>query len=391
MADDGRLATRPVTAAVAPDGPPRTSAAVPATTDRARLAAAVPATSDRARLAAAVPATSDRARLGAVPAGAGDLFQLLRRLEAASPSAPRIGRAERPGQETVRMGQEPSLAFPAGSLASVGADPVPGDERLQVLVNCFGMLGPNGALPLHMTEYVRQRQKHHGDSTLARFLDLFHHRMLSFFYRAWADAQPAVQRDRPETDRFVVYLGALLGIATPGLRDRDALPDAAKLFYAGRLAAQNRSAEGLRELLNDYFEMPAEIEEFVGEWAEIPAEYRWRLGDAGGGAMIGRLGENTHLGSHVWLSQSRFRIVLGPLRRGQFDRVSPGGSDLPALVALVRGYAGDELHWDLRLCLRPDAVPAFVLGGTILGQTSWLCGSAPAPSDDMVFDPQQLT
>ncbi|HEY2735841.1 MAG TPA: type VI secretion system baseplate subunit TssG [Polyangiales bacterium] len=324
---------------------------------------------------------------------ADDLYQLLRRLESRYPAAPRIGRAIRLAQEVVRLGQEPSLAFAPGPIASVRA---PTERKpFRLLVNCFGLLGPNGPLPLHLTEYVRQREKHNGDSSLARFLDLFHHRMLSFFYRAWADAQPAVQCDRAASDRFAVYVGALQGIGMPSLRDRDALPDPAKLYYAGRFAAQVRNAAGLTDLLSDYFALPTEVEEFVGEWVEIPDGYRWRVGDAMRAPdqpLLGRLGESTHLGSRVWLRQSRFRIVLGPLTRAEFDRVAPGGAALAALVALVRGYAGDELKWDLRLKLKLEAVPDFQLGASSLGQSTWLGGGAAlAPSDDLVFDPQAET
>jgi type VI secretion system protein ImpH len=321
-----------------------------------------------------------------------DLYQLLRRLEARHPAAPRIGRALRLVQEVVRLGQEPSLAFAPGSVARV--EPPAADGRggpWRLLVNCFGLLGPNGPLPLHLTEYVRQRQKHHKDLGLARFLDLFHHRMLSFLYRAWADAQPAVQLDRPDTDRFATYLGALSGIGMPSLRGRDALPDSAKLYYTGRLGPQVRNAEGLRDLLADYFGVEVSIEEFVGEWTEIPERYRWSLGSGARGPdlpLLGRLGESTHIGSRVWLRQGRFRVELGPLSRAEFNRLAPRGSAVPALTALVRGYAGDALCWDLRLKLKSEAVPDFELGVSTLGQTSWLGGNSHAPSDDLLFDPQ---
>ena len=69
----------------------------------------------------------------------------------------------------------------------------------------FGLFGPNGPLPIHLTEYARERLQHGGDATLCRFLDVFHHRFLALFYKAWAQAQPHVNRDRPAQDRFVVY------------------------------------------------------------------------------------------------------------------------------------------------------------------------------------------
>src|SRR6185436_14972621 len=137
----------------------------------------------------------------------------------------------------------------------------------RMAVHFFGTLGPNGPLPLHLTEHARQRLQQN-DVTFARFLDVFHHRMLSLFYRAWANSQPTVSRDRPTSDRYTTYVGALVGLALPGLRNRDGFPDAAKLYYAGRLGALTHNAEGLQAMIGDHFQMPATVEEFVGDWID---------------------------------------------------------------------------------------------------------------------------
>src|SRR5262245_41754124 len=172
-----------------------------------------------------------------------DFFQALRRIEAVFPDRPRLGRALRPSAEPVRLSQEASVAFAPSTLSAFeeqeGALPPRLEQRF------FGLLGPNGPLPLHLTEYARDRLLHHGDRTLARFLDLLHHRLALLFYRAWADARPAVQHDRPDEDRFAVYMGALAGYGTAATRDRDAVADHAKLFFVGRLARSARNAEGL--------------------------------------------------------------------------------------------------------------------------------------------------
>jgi type VI secretion system protein ImpH len=326
-----------------------------------------------------------------------DLFAVLRNLESLRRDLPRLGRALRPGQESVRLGQAPSMAFPAGAVASVH-EPTPDEQPIaagttgamtHVLVNSFGMLGSHGPLPLHLTEYVWQRVKHHGDQTLARFLDLFHHRMLSFLYRAWVDANPAVAHDRPETDRLPNQLGAFVGIGTAALHDKDALGDSARRYYAGQFADPVAHPEGLRALLEDQFGVPVQVEEFVGEWVDIPPSCMWKLPDLalGSAAENGRLGLTTNLGSRVWLVQNRFRVVLGPLSRHQFNRVSPGGPDVAALTALVRGYVGDGLRWDVRLRLYPEAVPTLQLGTAIIGQTSWLWSTGVVPQDDLIYEP----
>jgi type VI secretion system protein ImpH len=119
-----------------------------------------------------------------------DFFQALRRLECASPQRPRIGANQRGKDDVVRLGQEPSVIFAPATLSACHADGPGGLPRLSVLF--LGLLGPNGPLPLHLTEYIRDRVRNEGDATPARFLDLFNNRMLALFYRACAQAQPTV-------------------------------------------------------------------------------------------------------------------------------------------------------------------------------------------------------
>jgi type VI secretion system protein ImpH len=312
-----------------------------------------------------------------------DFFQALRRLECAYRERPRLGESVRPADEPVRLGQEPSLAFAPSALASYSAGANGGRPRLQV--RFLGLSGPNGPLPLHLTEYVRERMRNANDPTMARFFDVFHHRILSLFYRAWANSQPTVSRDRPEADQFIDYVGALIGLAMPGLQKRDQFPDEAKLFYAGRLAAQTRNAEGLKAMVADHFKMPATIEEFVGSWVDLPESERWHLSGGPGGM---RLGFDTNVGARAWQRQTKFRIVLGPLQRKQFQSMLPEGDSLPRLAALVRNYTGDALEWDLRLILDERTDQPFRLGGTRLGWDAWL-GRCPDGKgrQDLVFNP----
>jgi len=313
-----------------------------------------------------------------------DFFQAVRRLECVYRDKPRVGTSEHAADDPVRLAQEPSLAFAPSTLASFepGKDATP--PRLAVF--SFGLLGPNGPLPMHLTEYARDRQRNSDDPTLARFLDVFHHRMLALFYRAWASAQPAVGFDRPEEDRFAVYVGSLFGLAMPGLRDRDAMPDMAKLHYAGPLSCQTRSADGLESIVGDFLKIPAGVEEFIGQWLELPNASRWRLGET---PQTGTLGVNTTLGARTWECQSKFRIALGPMPLVDYRRMMPDGESLDRLTALVRNYTGDELMWEVKLVLKKKEVPPLVLGGTEpLGRTTWLAARPfQKDADDLVLDP----
>jgi type VI secretion system protein ImpH len=303
-----------------------------------------------------------------------DFYQTLRRLECLYNSKPRWGRALRPGDEPVRLGQDPDLSFAPAPLAGFAPESDGRPARLQVRL--FGLLGPNGPLPLHLTEYVRERLRHANDPTLSRFLDLFNHRFLALFYRAWAQAQPHVSRDRPQEDRFAAYVGAFVGITPPALRNRDAVPDLAKLFHAGTLIRQVRNADGLAAIVRDFFRVPVAIQEFIGHWLILRAPERTYLGERG--AM---LGAGAVLGAQVWDRQSKFRVRLGPLTFAQYESFLPGGLRLRQLVDWVRLYGCFELEWDVRLLLRRSEVPALRLGcGGRLGWTTWL-GTRPADTD----------
>lgn len=319
-----------------------------------------------------------------------DFFHALRELERLHLASPRWGEAARPRDEPVRLGQDPSMVFAATTLASYDGDRPALPPRLGV--HFFGMFGPNGALPFHLTEYAKQRLYHHGDATFARFVDIFHHRFLSLVYRVWASSRPAVQHDRPERDRFSHYMGTLSGRACDAMRDRDALPDRAKAFHAGRLASQTRNAEGLCAMVEDFFQVPAKVEEFIGEWLPIPEPYVWKVGAVAlrGAPPLGRLGLTTMLGSRMWSVQHKFRLSLGPLSRHRFGRLAPGGESVPRLVALVRNYVGDELAWDVRLVPEPEAVQPMQLGISRLARTTWLVRDADQLTqwEDLIFDPR---
>jgi type VI secretion system protein ImpH len=314
-----------------------------------------------------------------------DFFQALRRLECLNRHKPRIGQSQRPQEDPIRLSQEPSLIFAPSTLASF--EPAQDGKPSRLAVHFLGLLGPNGPLPIHLTEYARDRWRNHNDPTFARFLDIFHHRLLSLFYRAWAAAQPTVNFDRPGSDRFATYVGSLFGIGMPLLHDRDTVPDLAKLHYAGHLVCQSRHAEGLRAILSDFFKLPVAIKEYMGHWLLLPEEGRCQLGTS---PETGTLGMTVVIGARVWDGQHKFRIVIGPVGFADYLRLLPGGESLKRLVAWVRNYVGDALIWDVNLILKREEVPRFELGK--LGQLGWTTWLTSRPleedADDLLLDPR---
>jgi type VI secretion system protein ImpH len=307
-------------------------------------------------------------------------FQVLRLFECLYPHKPRFGTSRRPADDPLRLAQEPALTFESASLTSF--EPGTDGKPHRLAVRFFGLLGPNGPLPLHLTEYalqrLRYRQGSHHDRTFAWFLDIFHHRMLSLFYRAWANNEPTVSFDRPESDRFAAYIGSLAGLGMPSLRARDEIADLTKLYYCGWLSSQTKPADGLQAMLADYFKVKVCIEEFVGEWMTLSEEHLCRMGTY---HAYGRLGQTAIMGPRVWGCQHKFRIILGPMSYPDYQSFLPGGDNIRHLAALVRNYVGDELAWDLNLILDRDEDQTTRLNGrSHLGWTSWL-DRKPGTSD----------
>jgi type VI secretion system protein ImpH len=313
-----------------------------------------------------------------------EFFEAARRLECAFPERPRLGHSAKAVDDFVRLCQTPSLSFAPRTVDRYQPGGAGKPARLHGLF--FGLFGPNAPLPLHLTEYAIDRQINAKDPTFGAFANIFHHRMMSLFYRAWADSQPTVHLDRPAEDRFRLYMGAMVGLATPNLDNRDALPDQFKRFFAGRLLQQNRNAEGLKGLLERFFRIPVGIVEFVAEWMRLPPASHLRLG---GSADVAALGLTAVTGECVWGSQQRFRLRLGPLSRAEFNNFLPGGVALSQLVAAVKTYVGEEKAWDVQLVLHRADVPATRLGQNgRMGLTTWM-GQPPQSTDidDVVLKP----
>ncbi|MBN3752377.1 type VI secretion system baseplate subunit TssG [Paraburkholderia sp. Tr-20389] len=321
------------------------------------------------------------ARLQARPWEFG-FFSLMRRI-AADTRIDSVGTAARPSSEPFRLGQQPSLTFAPREIASVGEI----GERLLVRLFGLGTLGPNGPLPIHVTEIAREQEESRRDRTLTGFLDVFHHRYLALLYRAWASAQATAGLDRADDERFSFYVASLTGHDLDELAHR-ALPVHAQLSASANVLREARDPDGLRLTLEHYFGVPVRIEEYVFHWMPVSRDGQSHLGEQNAGACIG---DGAILGQLIPDRQFRFRIVIGPVRLDTYLSFTPHGAALPELVDWVRSFVGHEFSWELELRVRSDReLPAVIGGPQQLGWSGWL-GNSPdgAPVVGMRFEPEQ--
>jgi len=304
-----------------------------------------------------------------------EFFQAVRLLGLLSPDRQRVGTFANPSQESVRFGANPDYTFPSSQISELqwGDD---GQPRMRV--NFMGLTGPMGLLPLYYSGLVRERIRAR-DTALRDFFDIFNHRAISLFYQAWEKYRFTIAYERGEGDRFSHHLLDLLGLGTPGLQRRLPLPDDGLLFYVGLLSPHARSATALRQLLMDYFDVPVEIEQFVGAWHALDEETQCRF--TGSGDYSEQLGFGAVVGDEVWDQQSGVRIRLGPLTLEQYRAFLPDGTAFEPLRAFARYFAGDELDFELQLVLKKEEAPPCTLGqeGGAAPQLGWLTWAASAP------------
>jgi type VI secretion system protein ImpH len=300
-----------------------------------------------------------------------EFFQAIRLLEHMAPDRKPLGRFTNPSDEVARLGAHPSLSFPASEIQSIDW---PEGKTPSLAVNFMGVTGPQGPLPHFYTTLILARLRS-GDKTLRDFLDLFHHRMLSFFYQAWEKYRFAVSYERGERDRFSHHLLDLIGLGTLGLQERLAVPDDAFLFFAGILGQRPHSAHALELLLNDYFEVPVEVIQLIGGWFRLDDATECCIGERS--TPSEQLGMGAVVGDEVWNQQSRARIRIGPLNLENYLDFLPNGSAYEPLRALLRFWTNEEIDFEVQLILKREEVPPCQLGGEgdgapQLGWVTWM-------------------
>ena len=299
-----------------------------------------------------------------------EFFQAVRLLEHFLPDKVGVGKFAPPSAEVVRFQANSTLVFPASEIQALNW-PEQGPVKMQV--NFMGLTGPEGVLPLNYTVFLVERARA-GDSAAADLFDTFNHRIISLFFQAWEKYRFWIAYERGGHDQFSHHLLDLIGLGTPGLQDRQAVRDDSLLYYSGLLAQHPRSAVALEQILNDYFEVPVEVEQFAGGWYRLDTNTQTCL--EGRSRYSEQLGVGAVVGDEVWDQTARVRIRIGPLSLAQYKEFLPTGSAFEPLRVLTRFFSNDEFDFEIQLVLKRHEVPRCELGADAeaaprLGWTTW--------------------
>lgn len=353
-----------------------------------------------------------------------DFFQAMRLLEKMSPERGQVGHESPPATEVARFRAQLALNFPASAIYEIER-PTELTPAPTLTVTFLGLMGPSGILPRHYTEMLMRAKDVKGpERFVARdWFDLFNHRLISLFYRAWTKYRFWLAYERgectqAEPDLFTECLFSFIGMGTRSLRNRlrvavrpaadtgqrqrvlARVEDLALIYYAGLLSHRPRCAISLERLLADYFGVPVRVVQFQGQWLRLDPESQSQVS---GLDEKSALGMNAVVGDRVWDIRSKIRICLGPLGYERFASFLPDQSPAPQrkdffrLMHLVRLYVGPELKVDVQLILKASDIPRCKMlherdKGPRLGWNTWMT-SRPMQrdSDDAVFDGFEIT
>lgn len=267
---------------------------------------------------------------------------------------------------------EDAIAF-VDTTESENLEPAPDLRRVTITIAFLGLTGNQGTLPYHYTERLLEREVLHRDKAARAFLDIFTDRAAALFFRAWEKYRLHFQYETDSRERFLPIILSLIGIGQNSLRDRlheehGGLLDESLAYYAGIVRLVPRSAQMVSQVVQDYFQAPIRLTQFIGKWFELSPDQSTCLGVA-----EATLGHDAFCGPRVWQRDARLLLEIGPLSKKRFEEFLPGGSAHVALERLLHILTGPTLEYKVRLILARDDVRPLALDSsrTLTGRLGW--------------------
>ncbi len=298
-------------------------------------------------------------------------FQAVNLLQQYRPSGVSLGRQGPLTQETVRLRPSASLAFPTSDVAALATNDSMRESILPFLmtVNFMGLYGSASPMPTFYTEDILDEDL---DTSVTRsFLDLFHHRLLSLFYRSWEKYRYHVQYHMGATDQFSQWMFALIGLGDVALREPGHLRWLRLLPYLGLLGMHTHSSTVLAGIVGHYFgDVPTRIDEWIGRWVPFEPDQQHALGQ-----YNCTLGVDGTLGTTFFDRSGKFQLHIGPLDFPTFCAFLPSGPYYQEVRELVKLGMRDQLAFDVVLTLKAAERPDLTLAADNpcrLGWSTWL-------------------
>ncbi len=304
--------------------------------------------------------------------------------------------------QVIQFRNSVSLGFPPSEIEALHFEtpvhtagvPEPGTvNRLGkvVLTPAFiGLTGPMGVMPRHYTHYVAEREIYHRDTATRAFLDIFSSRAVALFYQTWLKYRLHLQYEADRKNRFLPLVLSLGGFGLAGTQQRlkqgkQGIADESLAYYVSAMRERPQSVQWFARVIADYFRVKCQVEQFVGQWLQLPHQETTRLGTANHA-----LGQSTFCGGRVWDRNAKIKLIIGPLRKQQFDDFLPGKHAASNLKRFFQLMVGLTYDCEVQLILdKRDLVQAKLdsrCPSSRLGWNGWLGNQKIASdSDDVAY------
>ena len=262
----------------------------------------------------------------------------------------KVGYDSLPKSELIRFKADQELGFPGQSISQINLKSSNQTENVAVdmHVSFMGLTGASGALPQHYSELVLARLKLK-DSGMRDFYDLFNHRLISLFYRAWEKYRFSANYQKSSKnapDAFTAVLNKLSGEQT------------IKQYYAGIFNQKVRTIDGLGLILRDFTQCEVNIKQFQGQWQKLSCFDQTRLGAKNSPeGQFAALGVDASIGSRVWDINSAIAIAIKPEQNARTQSFLPGKTKTSQLKELIKSYLGSAIKFKLQLEVKAEELP----------------------------------
>ncbi|WP_051303557.1 type VI secretion system baseplate subunit TssG [Psychromonas aquimarina] len=282
------------------------------------------------------------------------VYTIERQLAAGKEQQRKVGHDSIPKNELVRFKSDQHLGFPGTSVSKVVPRPSAAHESmLDMHVSFMGVTGTNGALPQHYTELVLERLKYK-DTGMRDFFDLFNHRLLSLYYRAWEKYRFPIgfeKSSQNHLDSFSTALNELTGST-----------NSIGKFYAGIFNRKVRNVAGLRQILSHFTGCEIDIDQFQGKWQQLAESEQTKLGRRSQPeGQFACLGVDASIGQKIWDISSSIKVVIKPDAGSKIKDYLNGGRIYQGVNQLISEYLGKSMDYKIQLQVNIGQMPVACL------------------------------
>jgi type VI secretion system protein ImpH len=243
-------------------------------------------------------------------------------------------------------------------------------------VNFIGIAGIQGPLQSIYTERVF-RNTRNKDNAFAAFLDIFNHRLVELMYTAkkWIPGYSALQPCESHIGKIIL---ALCGINDHEKTQRTELLNYF-IAYETIFWRRKRSALGLEQMLQDFFQMPIEVACDQCMTVFLKDNQLTKLG------VMSTLGRDICIGNRIWYNNRIFDVLLLDLPIDVYESFNSytNSDNWLHLTRLCKNYLPFSVYVRYFIQIKSDNKKQLVLGEShYLGFNTWL-GTKPLQEEQL--------